>query len=266
MHCCNADYPTCMETLLLHIWKWQSSIKPKHMWSLECKCLTQLSQSPDLMTLVTRDWKYEFNNISHSLFICSVLIWSLCVCIVFLVQRAPCAITNVCVLWVFRCLYKCRCSDAALNQAVFTVPLSTMPNKLSKYSLSLCVCVRERERGFVCELWGEKLMCETCPSNRTGSWGQRRLMVSWVVLQHSVSLLHSVSFSVALTVNVCFHQSCVKRLWSLTRIKTATSATKTWGSAWGPWDTCPQRWSWSSSASRSVSGTAAQSMSHNRIE
>ena len=104
----------------------------------------------------------------------------------------------------------------------------------------------------------EANVCVSASSNRTESWDQRRSKVRW-----SSASLHCIYTTVELktltcvSLRACFHQSSVRRLWSLTGTRKATSVTKTWGSAWGPWDTCQQRWSSSSWASRSVSGTTA---------
>lgn len=54
-------------------------------------------------------------------------------------------------------------------------------------------------------------------------------------------------------IDVFYLQSCVRPSENLTKIRTASSAVRTWASAWGLWDTCQQRWNLSNSASKSVS-------------
>lgn len=94
--------------------------------------------------------------------------------------------------------------------------------------------------------------------HRTESWDRRRSTVRALPFNSPSAFDPSELRERVLTWHVhhgVFFQSSVRRLWSLTGTRKATSVTKTWGSAWGPWGTCPQRWSSLNWASRSVSRT-----------
>lgn len=91
----------------------------------------------------------------------------------------------------------------------------------------------------------------TCAFPPTGQRAETRGDRRWAHVTLHRNVLPGLLLHRLFSQPIC--QSSERRLWSLTGTIKATSVTKTWGSVWGPWDTCLRKWSSSNWASRSVS-------------